>query len=82
MAILRTKRAIVRSMCGVKLVNRKKMEELMETLGLKETLNRMAKANGVRWCGHVIRRDGDNILKKAMMMEVNGKRKRGRPKIT
>ena len=42
----------------------------------------MAKASGVRWYGHVIRRDDDNILKKAMMMEVNGKRKRGLPKLT
>ena len=49
MAILRrTKRAMVRSMCGVKLVDRKNMEELMEILGLKKTLDRMAKANGVR----------------------------------
>ena len=83
MAILRrTKRAMVRSMCGVKLVDRKNAEELMEMLGLKKTLDRMAKANGVRWCGHVIRREDDNMLKKAMMMEVNGQRKRGRPKMT
>ena len=54
MAILRrTERAMVRLMCGVKLVDRKKMEELMEMLGLKETLDRMAKANGVRWYGPV-----------------------------
>ena len=51
-------------------------------LGLKETLDRMAKANGVRWYAHVNRRINDKILKKAMMMEVNGKRKRGRPKLT
>ena len=83
MAILRrTERATVRSMCGVKLADRKKMEDRMEMLGLKETLDRMAKANGVRWYRHVMRRDDDNILKKAMMMEVNGKRKRGRPKLT
>ena len=82
MAILRrTERAMVRSTCGGKLVERKKMEELIEILGLKETLDRMAKVNGVRWHGHVIRRD-DNILKKAMIMEVNGKRKRGRPRMT
>ena len=56
-------------------MDRKNMEELMEMLVLKETLDRMAKANGVRWCGHVVRRDDDNILKKAMMLEVNGKRK-------
>ena len=46
MAILRrTERAMVRSMCGVKLVDRKNTKELMEILGLKETLDRMAKAN-------------------------------------
>ena len=82
MAILRTERAMVRSMCGVKLVDRKNTEELMEMLGLKKTLDKMAKANGVRWYGHAIRREDDNILKKAMIMEVNGQRKRGRPKMT
>ena len=76
MAILsRTERAMVRSMCGVTLVDRKNTEELMEMLGLKETLDRMAKANGVRWYGHVIRREDDNTLKKSMMMKVNGQRK-------
>ena len=83
MAILRrAERAMVRSMCGVKLVDRKKIDELMEMLGLKETLDRMAKANRVRWYEHVIRRDDDNILKKAMMLEVNGQRRRERPKMT
>ena len=68
MAILRrTERAMVRSMRGVKLVDRKNTEELMEMLSLKKTLDRMAKANGVRWYGHVIKKD-DNILKKAVMM--------------
>ena len=63
MAILiRTETAMVRSMCGVKLVDRKRMEELMEMLGLKETLDRTPKANGVRWYGHVIRRDDDKLI--------------------
>ena len=83
MAILRrTEGAMVRSMCAVKLVDRKNTEEQMEMLGLKKTLDRMTKANRVRWYGHVIRRENDNVLKKAMMMEVNGQRKRGRPKMT
>ena len=73
MAILRrSERAMVRSVCGAKLVDRKKMEDLIEMLGLKETSDRMAKANGVKWYGHVIRRNDDNMLKKAMIMEVNG----------
>ena len=76
MAILkRTEREMVSSMCGIKLVDRKNMEELMETMGLKETLKRMAMATGVRWYGRVIKRDDDYILKKAMMLEVNGHRK-------
>ena len=78
----RTERAMVRSMCGVKLVDRKNTEELMKMLGLKETLDKMAKGNGVRWYGHVVRRDDESILKKAMMFEVNGPRQRGRPKQT
>ena len=43
----RTERAMVRLMCGVKLVNRKNTEDLMKMLGLKETLDKMAQANGV-----------------------------------
>ena len=37
MAILRRERAMVRQMCGVKLVDKKNNEELKEMLGLKET---------------------------------------------
>ena len=51
-------------------------------LDLKETLDRMTKANVLRWYRHVIRRDDDKILKKAMVMKANGKRKQGRPKMT
>ena len=82
-AILRrTERDRVKSMRGVKLVDRQNMEEPMEMVGLKETLDRMAKANGIRWYEHVTRRDDDNMLKKAMMLEVNWRRKRERPKMT
>ena len=49
MTILRrTERAMVKSMCGVKSVHRKNMEELMEMLGLKKTLDRISNANGVK----------------------------------
>ena len=78
----KSKRAMVRSMCGVKLEDGKNTEDLMKTLGLKETIDKMAQANGVRWYGHVVRRDEESILKKAMMLQVNGQQKRGRPKQT
>ena len=48
MAILRrTEKAMVRATCGAKLMERKRPEDLMEMLGLKETAVQMAKANGV-----------------------------------
>ena len=65
---------------GVKLVDIKNNEELMEMLGLKETFDKMAKVNGVLWYECVVRRDDDNFLKKALMLEVNGQRNRGRLK--
>ena len=42
----------------------------------------MAKANGVRWYGHVLRRDDGRVLSKALESEVMTRRKRGRPKKT
>ena len=71
-----------RAMCGAKLMEKKRTEDLMEMLGLKETVVQMAKANGVRWYGHVLRRDDGHVLRKALEFEVKGKRKRGRPKKT
>ena len=71
---------MVRAMCGQKVVDRKTPEEQMDMLGLKEVIDRLATANGVRWYGHVLRRDDDSILMVALNHEVSGKRKRGRPK--
>ena len=42
----------------------------------------MPKANGVRWYGHVLRRDDGHVLRKALQFEVKGKRKQGQPKKT
>ena len=76
MAILRkTERAIVRAMCGAKLMEKKRSEDLMEMLGLKEMVVEMAKANGVRWYGHVLRRDDGHVLRKALEFKVEGKRR-------
>lgn len=76
----RTERAMVRTMCGVKLTDRKKSDELMELLGLSETIDRLARANAVRWYGHVLRRDECDVLRRALDFQVEGKRRRGRPK--
>ena len=73
----RTKRSMVRVMCGVMLVNKRNTEELMDMLGLKEAADNLARANGVRWYGHVLRRPEENVLMKTMVHEVDGKCKQG-----
>ena len=55
-------------------------QELMDLLGMEETLNRPTKANGMRWYGHVLRRD-DDMLGRALDFEANRRRGRGRPKM-
>ena len=80
MAILRIERAMIRAMCGVKLLDRRNSEELMDMLGTKESLDRMAKASCMRWYGHVLRKQDENVIVKALKFEVSGSR--GIPKQT
>ena len=44
----RAEGSMVRAMCGVKLVDKRNTEELMDMLGLKEAADKLARANGVR----------------------------------
>ena len=81
MAILkRTERATIRAMCGVKLLDRRNSEELMDTLGIKKSLDAMAKASSIRWYGDVLRKEDENVIVKTLKFEVSGSRGRGRPK--
>ena len=70
----------MRTMCGVKLMEKRKTEDLMDLLGLKETIEGLARANGVRWYGHVLRREEGNALRRALDFNMDGRRKRGRPR--
>ena len=49
----------------------------MEMMGLKETVVQMAKDNGVRWYGQVLRRDDRHVLRKVLEFEVKCERKQG-----
>ena len=51
--LIRTERAT----CKVEMMDRKNTNELMDKLELYETLDKMAKANGVRRYGHALRRE-------------------------
>ena len=81
MGILRgTERSMVRAMCGVQLRDIERSTYLMFMLGLKETIDQLAMANSVRWYGHVLRREDGHILRRALNYEVEGQRKKGRPR--
>ena len=69
-------------MCIQEVVDGKTTEEQMDMLGLKETIDRLATANEVRWYGHVLKRDDGSVVRVALDLEVSGKRKRRRPKKT
>ena len=73
---------MMRAICGQKVADRKTTEKQTDMLGLKETVDRLATANGVRWYGHVPNRNDDSVLRVALDLEMSGKRKRGRPKKT
>ena len=51
-------------------------------MGLKVTLDGLARASGLRWYGHVLRRDNGDVLRRALDFEVVGRRGRGRPNMT
>ena len=82
MAILRrTEKAMMRAMCGVKLIE-KRSQGLMSLLGLKDTMDGLASASGVRWYGRALRRDKGDIFKRVLDFEVAGRRGCGRPNMT
>ena len=51
-------------------------------LGWYEAMYQFAVANSVHWYGHVLRRVDGHVLRRALDIEVEGQRKKGRPKRT
>ena len=77
----RIEMSTIRWMCGVKLNERKKSEELRELLGL-EPVSLMIKNSRLRWFGHVEQKDYNDWVKRCVTSKVEGIRQRGRPKKT
>jgi len=63
---------MVRLMCGIKLLTSK---ELRERLGIDDKAL-VLQLNRLRWYGHVLRKDGDDWVKKCIDYEVEGPRPR------
>ena len=47
-------------------------------LGIEKSLDRMAKASSIRWYGHVLRKENENVIVKVLKFEVRGSRGRSK----
>jgi len=66
-----TEMSMIRWMCGVKLNERKKSEELREVLGL-EPVSLMIKKSRLRWFRYVERKDDNDWVKRYITWKVEG----------
>ena len=55
---------------------------LMFMLGLNETIDLLAMTNSVRYHGHLLRKEDGHVFSRALDIEVEGERKKGRLKRT
>ena len=79
----RTEKEMIRAMHGVKLIEKSSSQELENWVSLEETLDRLAKANGMQLYGHVLRRNNNNnVFRRALNFEVFCRRGCGRLEIT
>ena len=76
----KTEKATMRAMGGIKLIKKRRSQELMSLMGLKVALNGFARANRIRWNGHALKRNNGAVLRKALHFEVAERRGRGQPK--
>ena len=63
-------------------IDKKKAEDLMLMLGLNETTDQWVMESSAHWYGDVLRREDGHVLRRALDFEVEGQRKKGRPKRT
>ena len=53
-------------------MDKKVTKDLMQMLDLNETIDQLEKANNVRWYGHVLRKDKNNFLTRALDFKAKG----------
>ncbi|KAJ8704761.1 hypothetical protein PYW08_012081 [Mythimna loreyi] len=70
---------MLRWMCGVTRMDKVRNEYIRESLKVAPETEKL-KGNRLSWYGHVKRRDEKHVTKKAMRINVDGWRGRGRPK--
>ena len=61
---------MIRKMCGVKLVDGLHLRELIERLGLKDTIVGYAWQGNLRWLDHVLRKNDNDFVKQVRSFEL------------
>ena len=79
--LIRTERKMIRMMCGVNLLNKKNSESLRELMKIELDVSELLRRSRLRWYGHVMRREADAGIKRALEFEVEGRLARGRPRM-
>lgn len=70
---------MLRWMCGVTREDRIRNEYIRGSTKVVE-ISKKAQEGRLRWYGHILRREEDHVGKQTMKMEVQGRRRRGRPR--
>ena len=73
---------MVQKMYGVKLADRINTRELMERLGLEDTIFETDKQGSLMWLGHVLRKCDDGCVKQALNLGIEGSKGRGRNSVS
>ena len=70
----RTVKAMIRALRGVKLIKKRNSQQLMYSLGLDATLSGVIGASWALWYGHVLRRNSEDVFRRALNFEMVGRR--------
>ena len=74
-----TETRMLRWMCRVTCKDKIRNEHIRGTAIVAQASKKITERRLI-WYGHVMRRDGEHILRKVLRADIPGKRKRGRPK--
>ena len=71
----------MRRIAGVKRIDKRRMDELREEVGVRESLTGELVGRPLKWVGHVNKMEGVRLTKRAKALGVEGRMRRGRPKL-
>ena len=71
----------LRRLCGVKLVEKRRLSELRTEVGMKRTVTQKIVGKRLSWAGHVARMSEDRLPRRVEQDEETRTRGRGRPRI-